>query len=98
MKENYLWINSEVAKQKGIKFADIVEVTSSVGKIRIKAFPTLRIAPNQVFLLHGFGGSSKEMEFAYGHGANDAMIIEDKTEPIYGAAVMNETNVDVRKV
>ncbi len=98
IRENYLWINSEVAKQKGIKFADIVEVTSSVGKIRIKAFPTLRIAPNQVFLLHGFGGSSKEMEFAYGHGANDAMIIEDKIEPIYGAAVMNETNVDIRKV
>ncbi len=95
---NYVWINSNIAKQKGIKFGDFVEVKSSAGKIKIKAFPTPRIAENQVFLLHGFGGSSKEMEFAYGHGANDAVIIEDKTEPVYGAAVMNETNVEIRKV
>ncbi len=95
---NYVWINSNIAKQKGIKFGDMVEVKSSIGKIKLKAFPTPRIAENQVFLLHGFGGSSKEMEFAYGHGANDAEIIEDKIEPVYGAAVMNETNVEIRKV
>jgi thiosulfate reductase/polysulfide reductase chain A len=95
---NYVWINKKVAEKKGIKFADMVEVKSRVGKIIIKAYPTERISANQIFLLHGFGGSSKEMEFAYGHGANDAIIIEDKTEPVYGAAVMNDTNVEVRKV
>ena len=49
-------------------------------------------------MLHGFGGSSPEMELAYGNGANDALIIEDKIEPVYGAAVMHETNVEIRKV
>ncbi len=98
IRENYLWINTKVAKDMGIKFGDIVEVKSSIGSIRIKAYPTLKIAKNQIFLLHGFGGSSKEMEFAYGHGANDALIIEDKIEPVYGAAVMHETDVEVRKV
>ena len=95
---NYVWINSRVAKEKGIKFGDLVEVKSSVGKVTIKAYPTEKIAPNQIFMLHGFGGSSPLMEFAYGNGANDAAIIEDKIEPVYGAAVMHETNVEIRKV
>ncbi len=98
IKENYLWINTEVAKNMGIKFGDTVEVKSSIGSIRIKAYPTLKIAKNQIFLLHGFGGDSKEMEFAYGYGANDALVIEDKVEPVYGAAIMHETDVEVRKV
>jgi thiosulfate reductase/polysulfide reductase chain A len=95
---NYLWINKRVAKKKGIKFGDMVEVKSSVGKIKLKAYPTEKIAPNQIFMLHGFGGSSKDMEFAYGNGGNDAMVIEDKIEPVYGAAAMHETNVEIRKV
>ncbi len=98
IRTNYLWINKDVAKKRGIEFGDKLEVKSSVGKINIKAFPTDRISENQIFLLHGFGGSSEEMEFAYGHGANDARIIEDKVEPVYGGAVMHETNVEVRKV
>ena len=98
IRTNYLWINRDVAKKRGIEFGDMLEVKSSVGKINIKAFPTDRISENQIFLLHGFGGSSEEMEFAYGHGANDARIIEDKVEPVYGGAVMHETNVEVRKV
>lgn len=95
---NYIWINSRVASQRGIKFGDVVEVKSSVGKITIKAYPTEKIAPNQIFMLHGFGGSSEKMEMAYGNGGNDAAIIEDKIEPVYGAAVMHETNVEIRKV
>ena len=95
---NYIWINTRIADKKGIKFGDMVEVKSSIGAIKIKAYPTEKIAPNQIFMLHGFGGSSEEMEIAYGNGANDALIIEDKIEPVYGAAVMHETNVEIRKV
>jgi len=95
---NYIWINKRVAEQKGIEFADTVEVKSRVGKIHLRAYPTEKIAPNQIFMLHGFGGSSQDMEMAYGNGGNDAAIIEDKIEPVYGAAVMHETNVEVRKV
>ncbi len=95
---NYLWINSRIAEEKNIAFGDTVEVKSSVGEVTIKAYPTEKIAPNQIFMLHGFGGSSAEMEIAHGNGANDAIIIEDKIEPVYGAAVMHDTNVEVRKV
>ncbi len=95
---NYLWINERVANEKGIAFGDMLEVKSPIGKVNIKAYPTEKIAPNQIFMLHGFGGSSQEMDIAYGNGANDALLIEDKIEPVYGGAVMHETNVEVRKV
>jgi thiosulfate reductase/polysulfide reductase chain A len=95
---NYVWINKRVAKEKGIIFGDMVEVSSKVGKIRLKAYPTEKIAPNQTFMLHGFGGSSKGMEMAYGNGGNDARIIVDEIEPVYGAAAMHLTDVEIRKV
>ena len=95
---NYLWINKRIAAQKGIAFGDRVEVTSRVGSIQLKAYPTEEIAPNQIFLLHGFGGSSAHMSLAYGNGGNDARIIEDTFEPVYGAATMHETNVKIRRV
>jgi len=95
---NYVWVNKRVAKEKNINFGDNVELSSSVGKITLKAYPTEKIAPNQIFLLHGFGSLSRGMEMAYGNGGNDAMIIEDKVEPVYGASVMHETNVKLRKV
>ncbi|SFV54683.1 polysulfide reductase, subunit A [hydrothermal vent metagenome] len=95
---NYIWINNQVCDKKGIKFGDKVEVKSPIGKVTIMAYPTNKIAPNQIFMLHGFGGSSEQMEMAYGLGANDALLIEDKIEPVYGAAVMHDTNVEIRKV
>ncbi len=96
--ENYIWINARVAKEKGIKFGDKVEVKSKIGKVIIKAYPTEKIAPNQVFFIHGFGEESEALTWAYKNGANDNAIIEDVIEPVYGAAAMHETNVEIRKV
>ena len=98
MPENFIWINKRVADKKGIKFADTVEVSSSVGKTQLKAYPTEKIAPDQVFFIHGFGEESEELTWAYKNGGNDNMIIEDVIEPVYGAAAMHETNVEIRKV
>jgi len=95
---NYLWINKRVAEKMGIKFGDMVEVKSEVGSGRLRAYPTEKIAPNQTFMLHGFGSESKGLEMAYGNGANDAAIIKDDIEPVFGAAVMHSTNVEIRKV
>lgn len=95
---NYLWVNQRVARNRGIKFGDMLEVKSRAGKVTIKAYPTEKIAPNQVFMAHGFGSMNPEMTMSYGNGANDAILLEDIHEPVYGAAVMNETNVEIRKV
>ena len=98
MPENFIWINKRVAAQKGIKFADVVEVSSSIGSTQLKAYPTEKIAPDQVFFIHGFGEESEELTWAYKNGGNDNKIIEDHIEPVYGAAAMHETNVEIRKV
>ncbi len=95
---NHIWINDKEAKKLGIKTGDIVEVSSSVGSIRIKSYVTNKIAPDIVFFAHGFGITSKWMEFGVGVGASDNEIIEDKMEKSYGDAIMNETNVSIRKV
>ena len=95
---NHLWINNKVANKLNIKLGDLVEVKSSISKINIKALPTNKIAPDNLFFAHGFGESSKELTNAYGNGANDNEIIEDKMEMVYGDAIMNETNVEIRKI
>jgi anaerobic selenocysteine-containing dehydrogenase len=48
-----LWINKETAKAKGIKKGDLVEVRSSVGSVKAKAFPVQGIHPRVVAI----GGS-----------------------------------------
>ena len=95
---NYVWINKRTAGKMGIAFGDKVEVKSEVGKVELLAYPTEKIAPNQTFMLHGFGSQSEGMELSYGNGANDAVIIKDDIEPIFGAAVMHSTNVEIRRV
>jgi len=98
MRENYLWINKEQAESKGIKYGDIVEVKSSIGKVYIKAYPTIKIVKDTVFYVHGFGSESTGLTFGYRNGASDNMIIEDTMEEVFGAAAMHETIVDIRKV
>lgn len=98
MPENFIWINKRIAKERDIAFGDMIEVSSNAGKTSLKAYPTEKIAPDQVFFIHGFGEESEELTWAYKNGGNDNMIIEDHIEPVYGAAAMHETNVEIRKV
>lgn len=98
MPENFIWINKRVAKERGIDFADMIEVSSKTGKTQLRAYPTEKIAPNQVFFIHGFGEESDALTWAYKNGGNDNAVISDAMEPVYGAAAMHETNVEIRKV
>jgi len=98
MSTNHLWINSVEAKKLNIKLGDLIEVKSSISSVNIKAYPTNKIAPDILFYAHGFGENSKELQNAYGNGASDNEIIEDKIEKVYGDAIMNETNVQIRKI
>jgi thiosulfate reductase/polysulfide reductase chain A len=98
MRENYIWINKEQADERGIKYGDIVEVTSSIGRVHIKAYPTIKIIKDVVFYVHGFGQESTGLTFGYRNGASDNMIIEDTIESVFGTAAMHETLVEVRKV
>lgn len=98
MRENYVWINDREAQDRGIALGDLVEIESSVGTVRIKAFPTPKILPQIIFYIHGFGSTSEAMTLAHRNGASDNQIIEGTIEPVFGSAVMHETLVTVRKV
>jgi thiosulfate reductase / polysulfide reductase chain A len=98
MYTNYIWINDKVAKEMGIELGDEVEVSSPTGKTTIKAYPTQKIIPQVVFFVHGFGQESQGLTWAYKNGGNDNAVISDTIEPTYGAAIMHETNVEIRKV
>ena len=98
MSQNFLWINKRVAKELDIKFGDLIEVSSSTGSTRIKAYPTEKIAQDQLFFVHGFGQESDALTYANNNGGNDNAVIEDVMEPVYAAAAMHETNVEIKKV
>ena len=98
MKENFAWINDREARKHGIAFGDLVEITSSVGKVRIKAYPTPKIVGEAVYYIHGFGAKSSLQSFAHRNGASDNEIIEGTIEPVFGCAIMHDTLVTVRKV
>ena len=98
MRENYLWINKEQADARGIEFGDMLEVSSSVGSVRIKAYPTIKIIKDVLFYVHGFGQESTGLTFGYRNGASDNMIIEDTIESVFGSAAMHETIVEIRRV
>ncbi len=96
--ENYIWINKRVAAQRGIAFGDKIEVSSRAGKTELKAYPTEKVGPQTVFFVHGFADENSALTWAYKNGGNDNAVIEDHVEPVYGAAAMHATNVEIRKV
>ena len=95
---NNVWINDKVADSLAIKEDDYLVLSSSIESIVIQAYPTNKIAPQVLWFAHGFGTSSDELTNAYGKGASDNTIIEDKFEKIYGCATMHETNITIRKL
>ncbi|MBE0491444.1 MAG: molybdopterin-dependent oxidoreductase [Sulfurospirillum sp.] len=95
---NYAWINKRVATKRGIKFGDLIEVSSKVGKTTIRAYPTEKIGQDTLFFVHGFGNASSDLTLAHDNGGNDANILEDIIEPMHGATCLHETIVEIRKV
>lgn len=97
MPENELWINPARAAKLGIKTGDVVEVTSKVGSVKVKARVTEGIHPEAVFLAHGFGCGVPLRKLAYNSGANGSALIPIITAPVSGATAQCETLVTVRK-
>ena len=95
---NFMWINKRVAKERGIKFGDMIEVQSKAGKTTIPAYPTEKIGKGTLFFIHGFGVSSEDLTLGYKNGGSDAAIIEDGIEPVHGATCLHDTFVTIRKV
>jgi len=95
---NDLWLHPEPAERLGIATGDFVEVTSSVGTVRLPARVTQEIRPDCVFMLHGFGKITPAQHLAYHNGACDADLLETAWDRVSGNAAFHETFVAVRKI
>jgi thiosulfate reductase/polysulfide reductase chain A len=98
MSENVLWINSEAADGSGIKNGHMVEVSSSQGSVRIKAFVTDFIHPEAVFMLHGFGHQAQSATRCFNKGASDAILMENISDRIGGSPALHHTFVVVKSL
>jgi thiosulfate reductase / polysulfide reductase chain A len=95
--ENRIWLHPQSAQNIGVSDNEMVEVSSSVGAIRLKARVTEEIRPDCVFMLHGFGKKSSWQRLAI-NGGSDAEVLETAWDKISGGAALHETFVKVRKV
>jgi thiosulfate reductase/polysulfide reductase chain A len=96
--ENDVWINPDVAREKGIENGEYVRVKSKVSEITIKAYVTPRIRPDTVFITHGFGTNSAGQTTLYGKGGADQVLMESKADKISNNQALHETFVEITKL
>jgi len=96
--ENFVAINTETAKKKGIKDGDHVYVESRAGKIKIKAKLTEGIKPDTVAISYHYGHWSHSIPAYAKKGANPNWILELHPDRISGMNSFNDTKVKVYKI
>jgi len=98
--ENAVWLNAAKAKEMGIADGSYVVLENQDGvksnKVRVKV--TERIRQDCVYLVHGFGSTSKELHKAYRKGADDQQLITRyAVDPICGGTGMRVNFVRLKK-
>ena len=92
MDENTLWVNPKVAKEWGLKTGQPVWLRNQDGttsNFSINVRITERIRWDSVYMVHGFGHSSRQLSRTYGKGINDSEMISNvMTDPIMGGTGM----------
>ncbi len=100
MEENVAWINARVAKRIGIKNGDYVVLINQDGikSNKVRAKVTERIRSDCIYIVHGFGSTSKLLKKAYLRGADDQQLISKYAiDPISGSVGMRVNFVKVSK-
>ena len=92
MSENVVWLNKRVARERGLKCGDWVVLVNQDGarSSPVKVKGTQRIRSDCVYMVHGFGHSSRRLTFARGRGASDSdLVTRVKIDPLNGGTGMN---------
>lgn len=95
--EPRLWMNIDVAADRGLADGDWVEVVSEVGKINTQLTATPAIRHDCVYLTPGYGHLSKGLTTAFGIGASSSVLHVTHTDPASGGQALSQTFVTVRK-
>ena len=101
MSENELWINADVAARMGLITGQPVRLRNQdgvLGTFTIKVRATQAIRPDCVYMVHGFGHTSRMLRRARGRGASDAELVTAyKTDPLMGGTGMNVNFVTIEQ-
>jgi thiosulfate reductase/polysulfide reductase chain A len=92
MSENEVWVNANAASRLGLESGDRVRLRNQDGVLSnpIKVRATEAIRGDCVYLVHGFGHTSKMLRRALGRGASDAQLITRyEVDPLMGGTGMN---------
>jgi len=92
METNEVWVNEAVARRYGLKTGSLVRLKNQDGVVShpVKVKATKRIRPDCVYMVHGFGQTSKGIDPHYRQGASDAgLITRYKVDPIMGGTGMS---------
>ena len=92
MSENEVWVNASVAARYGLKSGDHVRLRNQDGVLSnpVKVRATEAIRGDCVYMVHGFGHTSKMLRRALGRGASDAQLVTRyETDPLMGGTGMN---------
>jgi thiosulfate reductase/polysulfide reductase chain A len=100
MSENEVWVNGDVAERAGLKTGDRVRLKNQDGvlsnPIRVRA--TQAIRPDCVYMVHGFGHTSRMLKRTLGRGASDAQLVTRyETDPLMGGTGMNVNFVTLER-
>jgi thiosulfate reductase/polysulfide reductase chain A len=92
MDRNEIWVNAATASRAGLTNGQYVRLKNQDGvvsnRIRVKA--TQRIRPDCVFMVYGFGHTSKMLKGAYLDGASAAELnTKYVTDPLMGATSLH---------
>ena len=103
--ENEVWVNEDVIKSLP-QFADRTPQSGDrvflVNQDGVKSDPvklkvTQRIRGDAVYMVHGYGHTSRGLKFARGRGACDAnLVTKYKVDPIMGGTGMNVNFVSIQ--
>jgi len=92
MSENELWVNADAAARIVVATGDRVRLRNQDGVVSnpIKVKATQAIRPDCVYMVHGFGHTSKMLTRTLGRGASDAQLVTRyETDPLMGGTGMN---------
>jgi thiosulfate reductase/polysulfide reductase chain A len=92
MAENEVWVNPNTARRYDLRNGQYVRLKNQDGVVsnRISVKITERIRRDCVYMVHGFGHSSRMLKHAFGKGASDAQLITKYvTDPLMGGTGMN---------
>ncbi len=94
---SWIEINPQSAAKLGIRFGDLVEVTSSQGKVQSPAVLSPGIAPDVIAMPVG-QGHENFTRYASGRGANPISILAPVVESETGSLAWAATRVRIAKV